>query len=247
MIHGPTALTLRYRPPLDAEELIAFLGRRAVAGVEEVLDGGRYRRSVRLPGGPGVIELAPGPGFVRARFWLHDERDLAAAVQRSRALLDLEHDPRPVAAALGADPVLGGLVTAAPGRRVPGHVDGAELALRAVLGQQVSVAAETTLAARLVAAYGEPLDRPVGSVTHLFPTSAAIRDADAGALAMPAARRRAVLGLVGALARGELNLDPGADRATAERALLALAGIGPWTVAYIAMRALGDPDAFLPT
>ncbi|MDQ6777951.1 MAG: DNA-3-methyladenine glycosylase 2 family protein, partial [Actinomycetota bacterium] len=158
------ARRLPYRGPLDGDGLVAFLAQRAVTGVEEV-SGGGYRRSVRLPNGPGVIEVRPGAGFVHARFWLHDERDLAAAVRRCRALLDLDTDPRPVIEALGADPVLAELVRAAPGRRVPGHVDGEELALRAVLGQQVSVAAATTLAARLVAAYGEPLDRPVGAVT----------------------------------------------------------------------------------
>jgi AraC family transcriptional regulator of adaptative response / DNA-3-methyladenine glycosylase II len=247
MNQGPITIGLSYRPPLDAEWLLAFLTRRAVTGVEEVRGDGRYRRSLRLPGGPGVIELGPGRERVHARFWLHDERDLADAVHRCRALLDLDRDPRPVTEALGADPVLGPLVRAAPGRRVPGHVDGHELALRAVLGQQVSVAAATTLAARLVAAYGEPLDRPVGAVTHLFPTAAALVCAGPDALAMPAARRRAVRSLAGALDRGELMLDASADRPSTERALLALPGIGPWTAAYIAMRALKDPDAFLPT
>lgn len=246
MFNAPIALELPYLQPLDAGALIAFLGQRAVARVEEIR-GGSYRRSVRLARGPGVIELTPGPGVVEARIWLHDERDLAGAVGRCRALLDLDRDPRPVIEALGADPVIGPLVRAAPGRRVPGHVDGEELALRAMLGQQISVVAATTLAARLVTAHGEPLDDPVGAVTHLFPTPAALAASDGGALAMPAARRRAVMGLAGALARGELELDGSADRAETERALLALPGIGPWTVAYVAMRALGDADAYLPT
>lgn len=243
-----TAITCRlpYRQPLDAEGLVAFLRRRAVAGVEEVVED-RYRRSLQLPGGPGVVELQPGTEFVQARVWVTDKRDLDTAAQRCRALFDLDRDPEPVLAALGADPVIGALVRAAPGRRVPGHVDGEELALRAVLGQQVSVAAATTLAARLVAACGEPLDRPLGAVTHLFPTPAALVEGGAQALAMPAARRRAVLGLAEALASGELILDTGEGRASTERALLALPGIGPWTVAYIAMRVLGDADAFLPT
>lgn len=246
-VDDPVILRLPFRRPLDAEGLIAFLARRAVAGAEEVIDA-RYRRSLRLPGGPAVTELrGAGAGFVEARFWLRDERDLAAAARRCRALLDLDRDPQPVMDALGGDPVLGGLIRAAPGRRVPGHVDGEELALRAVLGQQISVAAATTLAARLVTAFGEPLDRPVGAVTRLFPTAAALAEIDPEALAMPAARRRAVLGLARALAGGELNLERGADPAGAERALLALPGIGPWTAGYIAMRALGDPDAFLPT
>ena len=242
----PVLLRLPYRQPIDVEGLIAFLGQRAVAGVEEVLDGA-YRRSLRLPRGPGVVELGPGRGCVHASLWLHDTRDLAVAAARCRTLLDLDADPQAVIEALGTDPVIGRLVRAAPGRRVPGHVDGDELALRAVLGQQISVPAATTLAARLVAAHGQPLERPVDGITHLFPTAAAIAGVDPAALAMPGARARALIGLAGALARGEVRLDPGADRAEAERALLALPGIGPWTVAYVAMRALGDADAFLPT
>jgi len=243
---APTRPRLTYRDPIDIEGLIAFLGLRAVPGVEEVVDGG-YRRSLRLPHGPGVVELQPAHGFVDACFWLSDRRDLPVAVERSRALLDLDSDPLAVMASLGPDPVIGGLVRATPGRRVPGHVDGDELALRAVLGQQVSVTAATTLAARLVAAHGEPLERPIGTVTHLFPTATALASIDHRTLAMPAARQRAVVGLAAALACGDVRLDGGADREGAKRALLALPGIGPWTASYVAMRALGDADAFLPT
>ena len=247
----PGAWTVRrrqlgYHAPLDADGLIAYLGRRAVAGVEEV-DGGAYRRSLRLPGGAGVIELRPHRDHIGATLWLEDPRDAESAVQRCRALLDLDADPQAVQAALAPDPVIGAAARAVPGRRVPGHPDGAELAIRAVLGQQVSVAGATTLAARLVAAYGEALARPMRGVTHLFPAAEALAHADPAQLAMPTARRRAVLGLAGALARGEITLSPDADRAEAERRLLGLPGIGPWTVAYVAMRALGDRDAFLPT
>jgi len=143
--------------------------------------------------------------------------------------------------------VLGALVRAAPGRRVAGHVDGHELAVRAVLGQQVSLAGAATLAGRLVAGYGRPLDRPLGAVTHVFPSADVLAAVDPARLAMPSARRRALLRLTGALADGELVLDAGADRDEARRRLLALPGIGPWTAAYIAMRALRDPDAFLPS
>jgi AraC family transcriptional regulator of adaptative response / DNA-3-methyladenine glycosylase II len=240
-------LRLPFQPPIDLDGLIAFLGRRAVAGVEEILPAGGYRRSVRLPGGPGVIELrpAPEPGYVQAIFHLHDHRDRGGAVQQSRKLLDLDRDPHAITEALGDDPVIGRLVRAAPGRRVPGHVDPHELALRAVLGQQISVAAATTHAARIVAAYGERLDEPVGAVTHLFPAPSVLATSDPKALAMPAARRRAIQALATPLANGELNLEDGS--ATTERKLLALRGIGPWTSAYIAMRALGDADAFLAT
>jgi AraC family transcriptional regulator, regulatory protein of adaptative response / DNA-3-methyladenine glycosylase II len=237
------ALPLPFRPPLDGAGLLAFLSARTVPGVEEAA-GGAFRRSLRLPRGAGTVELTCGAGEVRARFALDDERDLEAAVARTRALLDLDADPRAIDAVLGADALLGPLVRATPGRRVPGTVDGHELAVRAVLGQQVSLAGAATLAARLVAAHGEPLARPLGGVTHLFPTAAALAGADAATLAMPASRRRALVGLAGALAAGEIVLDGRAARDDASRRLLALPGIGPWTVAYVRMRALHDRDAF---
>ena len=242
---GALSLRLPYRAPLDGEDLVAFLGLRAVTGVEEVHDGA-YRRSLSLPHGTGVVELRPADGHVHARYWLSDLRDLGAAMQRSRALLDLDSDPLSVAEVLGAEPLLAELVRAQPGRRVPGAVDGHELAIRAVLGQQVSLRGAATLAGRLTVAHGEPLARPLGAVTHVFPSVTALADVDPAQLAMPVARRRALLALVGALADGELVIDAGAERARARRQLLALPGIGPWTAEYIAMRALRDPDAFIP-
>jgi AraC family transcriptional regulator, regulatory protein of adaptative response / DNA-3-methyladenine glycosylase II len=241
---GSITLRLPYRAPLDADGLLAFLARRAVPGIEQALDGA-HRRSLRLPHGGGVLELRPLDGHVQARYWLQDMRDLAVAVQRSRTLLDLDSDPHCVLHCLGSDPLLGPLLRATPGRRVPGAVDGHELAVRAVLGQQVSLAGAATLAGRLVADYGRPLERPLGAVTHVFPTAAALAEADPERLAMPTARRRALLALAAALAGGELTLDAGADRAEARQRLLALPGIGPWTADYVAMRALRDPDAFL--
>jgi AraC family transcriptional regulator, regulatory protein of adaptative response / DNA-3-methyladenine glycosylase II len=189
------------------------------------------------------VEVAPGDDDrVVAHFSLDDERDLPVAVERVRHTFDLDADPAAVYDALGDDPLIGDLVRANPGRRVPGHVDGPELAVRAVLGQQVSVAGAATAAARLVAAHGEPLSRPVGGVTHLFPAPEALVDAEP---ALPRARVRALRGLARALADGDVVLSPGGDREEAERRLLALPGIGPWTVAYISMRALHWPDAFL--
>ena len=240
------SLRLPYRAPLDAAGLMAFLGARAVPGVEERLNGS-YRRSLRLPHGAGTVELSPAGGHVQAALRLDDLRDLAAAVERCRRLLDLDSDPQAVVDALGGDALLGGLVREAPGRRVPGHVDGAELGLRAVLGQQVSVAGAATVAGRLAAELGEPLEAPLGGVARLFPSTAAIASADPEALPMPRSRARALAGLAAVIEAGELELDPGADRADTERRLLALPGIGPWTAAYVAMRALRDPDAFLPT
>jgi AraC family transcriptional regulator of adaptative response / DNA-3-methyladenine glycosylase II len=243
---GGVVLRLPYRAPLDGPGLIAFLGARAVPGVEECADG-VYRRSLALPRGQGVVSLRPASGYVEATYELEDLRDLATAVQRCRTLLDLDSDPEAVVDVLGRDPVLGRIVRQGPGRRVPGAVEGDELAIRAVLGQQVSVAGAATLAGRLVRAYGEPIARPTGTITHVFPTAGAIASADPADLAMPEARRRAVLGLADALASGEIVLDAGTDRNETQRRLLALPGIGPWTTAYVAMRVLRDPDAFLPT
>ncbi len=240
-------LTVRLpaRTPFDGDGLISFLAARVVAGVEEVADGA-YRRSLRLPRGFGVVELAPASDHVRATLWLEDLRDFAAAVNRCRRLLDLDSDPVAVAQRLGSDPVVGELVRAAPGRRVAGSVDGCETAVRALLGQQVSVRAACGLAGRLVAAHGEPLRRPVGGVSHVFPSAAALSSIDPASLAMPLSRGRALVGLARAIDSGELVLDGGVDRGEVVRTLLALPGIGEWTAGYVAMRELRDPDAFLP-
>jgi AraC family transcriptional regulator of adaptative response / DNA-3-methyladenine glycosylase II len=241
---GDVEVRLAVREPFDGTTLLDFLRVRAVPGVEEVV-GETYRRTLRLPHGPGVVALTPLPSFVRCVLTLHSLADLPVAVERCRRLLDLDADPVAVVDALGGDPVLGPLVAKRPGLRVPGHVDGAEVAVRAVLGQQVSVAAARTLAARLVAAYGEPLPAPSGTLTHLFPAPGVL--ADAASLPGPAARERALRSLCAALASGSLDLDRGADRVAAFAGLVALPGIGPWTASYVALRALGDPDAFLPT
>jgi AraC family transcriptional regulator of adaptative response / DNA-3-methyladenine glycosylase II len=202
---------------------------------------------MRLPHGPGAVELRPLGGHVHARFRLADLRDLAAAIQRSRALLDLDSDPHSVGDALGRDAVLGRLVRDVPGRRVAGAADGAELALRAVLGQQISLRAASTLAARLAERYGEELERPFGSVTRMFPTPEALAQTSRHGVAMPVSRQRALAALSSALASDELVLDAGADRLEARRRLLTLPGVGAWTAEYVAMRALRDPDAFMPS
>lgn len=223
-----TALDLS--TPFDGDALLAWLAARAVPGVEEV-DGDRYRRV--LPDG-AVLDVTLGPDHAQ----LH-AGPAAAAI----ALLDLDTDPAQVTAALGGDEVLGALVARRPGLRRPGTVDAAELAVRAVLGQQVSVAAARTLAGRLAAAAGTPVPGAGGTLTHAFPSPAALAALDPGALPMPRARGRTLVGLARALDGGDVVLDP-AEPDRARAALLALPGIGPWTVEYVAMRALRDRDAF---
>ena len=166
--------------------LVDFFARRAVPGVEEAV-AGTYRRSLALEHGDGVVEVRPGAA---TEFTLDDERDRPAAQQRVRDLFDLDTDTAPIAAALGDDPLIGALVRAAPDRRVPGVVDGNELAVRAVLGQQVSLAGAATLAGRLVAEHGRPLARPVGAVTHVFPEASVLAAADPSGWAMPRTRAR---------------------------------------------------------
>ncbi len=247
---GAIATRIGVREPFDAASLLGFLALRAVPGVE-VVEAGCYERSLRLPHGPGVvrIDLTGRPaGSVPCRFTLADTRDLAPALERTRRLLDADCDPVAVDDQLGADPRLAPLVRRRLGLRVPGHVDGAELAARAVLGQQVSVAGARTLAARLVAAHGEPLDLAGDhAVTHLFPTADRLAAVDPEEIAMPRARGIALRAVSAALADGTVRLDRSADRREVRAGLLALPGIGPWTADYVVMRALADPDAFLPT
>jgi AraC family transcriptional regulator, regulatory protein of adaptative response / DNA-3-methyladenine glycosylase II len=241
---GSVSLKLPYRAPLDAAALLGFVRARAIPGVEAT-EGDTFRRVLTLPRGTGIVDLAPGDGHIRATMRLDDLRDLQAAVQRCRRLLDLDADPQTVAEQLGACDILGPLVRKDPGRRSPGGCDGTELAVLAVLGQQVSVAGARTLAGRIVARLGTPLATPSGSLTHTFPRPDVIAEAPDDVLAMPAPRRRTLRNLCRALAAGEIVVDAGADRAATEAALLALPGVGPWTASYIALRALGDPDVFL--
>jgi AraC family transcriptional regulator of adaptative response / DNA-3-methyladenine glycosylase II len=200
---------------------------------------------LRLPHGLGAVELRPAGGYVQARYRLDDLRDLAAAIERSRVLLDLDSDPQSVSSALRRDRLLGRVVREVPGRRVVGTVDGAELAVRAVLGQQISLRAASTLAGRLVARHGEKLQRPFGGVTHAFPSPAALTEAPGQGAAMPMSRQRALSAVASALTSGELVIDAGTDRVEARRRLGALPGVGSWTAEYVAMRAMRDPDAFM--
>ncbi|MFH9856126.1 AlkA N-terminal domain-containing protein [Streptomyces althioticus] len=254
---GVITLRLPFRAPLHPDNLFGHLAATAVPGVEEwlphSLEGvggtpiGAYRRTLRLPYGHGIVALAPRPDHIACRLALSDPRDLTVAISRCRRLLDLDADPVAVDEQLRADPALAPLVDKAPGRRVPRTVDEAEFAVRAVLGQQVSTAAARTHAARLVTAHGTPVDDPEGGLTHLFPTPEHLAALDPDALAMPRTRRTTLTTLVRRLADGDLRLGADSDWPETRAALLALPGFGPWTADVIAMRALGDPDAFLPT
>jgi AraC family transcriptional regulator of adaptative response / DNA-3-methyladenine glycosylase II len=252
---GALHLRLPFRRPFTPLHTFEFLATRAIPGVEVGSTCG-YRRTVGLVHGPAVISLGELAGeggseaeqsWISCRLELSDLRDLAPAVARCRRLLDLDADMRAVSDVLGDDPLLAASISAEPGRRVAGHVDGFELAVRAVLGQQVSVAGARTLAARLVAALGEPLTTSDGELARLFPTAQAVADADPATLSLTRARAAAVIGLAQSVADGDIDLDPGADRDRTSAKLLALPGIGPWTVSYIRMRVLADPDVFMPT
>ncbi|MTD44181.1 hypothetical protein GKE82_07665 [Conexibacter sp. W3-3-2] len=223
---------LPVRAPFDGDALLAWLAARAVPGVEEV-DGCRYRR---LLGPDVVLELELG----RDRAVHH-----AGPVDAALALTAADEDPAAAGALLRADPALAPLLAARPGLRVPGAVDAAELAVRAVLGQQVSLAAARTLAGRLAVAHGTPRagSGSPGALTHAFPTPSALAALDPATLPMPRSRGRTVVALAAALADGTLRLDPARPDAT-RAALLAVPGIGPWTADYVALRALRDRDAF---
>jgi AraC family transcriptional regulator of adaptative response / DNA-3-methyladenine glycosylase II len=243
---GGITVRLPYRPPFDADGLLDFLKARQVSGIEEWTDT-THKRALRLPHGMATMALTPMPGYVECTLRLADLRDLSTAVWRARRLFDLDADPVAVDAALSADPALEPLVLKRPGVRVPGAVDGLEIAVRAVVGQQISVPAARTVLGRMVAALGEPLAEPDGTLTHVFPTAEALATAPDEALPMPAARKRTIRALGAAVADGRVDLHPGAAVEEATEAMCALPGIGPWTAGYVVMRALADPDAFLPT
>ena len=242
--HGVLTLRLPYRPPLDWSALSAWLRVRALPGVAEV-NGRVYRRTLRLPRGAGVVALEPIDTHIQCTLRLESMADLTSAVRQCRRLLDLDADPLSVVEVLTKDRRLSRIVKKRPGLRAPGAVDGTELAIQAVLGQQVSLAAARTLALSLVTANGDVIKIADPTLTHLFPQAAAIAEADLARLGVPATRRATLRGLARAVASGTLALDPGADRTETYQQLLQLPGVGEWTAGYIVMRALGDPDTFL--
>lgn len=240
---GTVSLRLPVRTPFAYQGVFGHLAAGAVPGCEEVRDGA-YRRTLRLSSGNGIVTLTPAPDHVRCLLVLDDFRDLAAATARWRRLLDLGADPEAVVEALSGDPALSPVVATAPGQRIPRTVDEAELAVRAVLAQQVSTKAARTHAARLVTAYGRPIHDQGGTLTHTFPSVQDLAEIDPIHLAVPKTRQRTLSMMVDAIADRRVNLDAGCDWTRAREQLLDIPGVGPWTAEVIAMRGLGDPDAF---
>lgn len=238
---------LPLRQPFDAAGVMAFIGERAIPGVES-WDGWTYRRVLDLPDGGGVVALTAHPDHVAARFDLDTWSDLAVAVQRIRRLLDLDSDPVAVDAALGSHATFAGLVRRTPGRRAPASVDPFETAVRAVIGQQVSVAGARTVAGRIVESVGRPvaLDDHA-DLTRRFPRPEELAIAPDDAFAMPTSRRETIRRLSEAVIDGTVELHVGADPERTREGLLAVRGIGPWTADYVVMRGLGHPDRFLGT
>lgn len=242
---GDIVLRLPFRPPYDWPALIAHLGPRTVRGVETAI-GGRYRRTVAIGAAIGTIEVAMGESgdHLTARLRLSATVPLIQVADRLRRQFDLGADPAAIAAHLGADPRLAPAVAASPGLRVTGAWDPFELCVRAILGQQVSVAAATTLAGRMAAAFGRPVDSGDGTLTHLFPVPAALAEADLTTIGVIRSRAATIGRLARAVADGSLILDGRGALDEKIGALCAILGIGPWTASYVAMRGLGEPDAF---
>ncbi len=242
---GWIRLRLSYRPPIDTDHLWSWIGAHAITGIEEITETGVYRRSMRLANGPAVVELEPADGYIDARFQLDSLADLQQAVQRSRAILDLDADPIVIGETLvAADKVFKPLVAEAPGLRSPADASGLDAAIRAVIHQQVSVASAAAVGTRLVKAFGDELEHPVGGVTHLMPTADTWASLDPNDLGMPKSRATALVTLAQAVATGEVDLSPAANRADTKAALGRLKGIGPWTQTIIGLRGLRDPDVF---
>lgn len=241
------AIQVKVRLPFAGRAMLDFLAYHLVPGVETAGDGW-YARTLDLPHGPSTLRLElVDDQPVGVTVGLSDARDLDEAVRRTRWLVAAAADSSRASAHLGADPLLALLVAARPGLRVPGDVDGTETAVRTVIGQQISVTGARTITARITAEHGRQIETGVPGLTHLFPTAAALAAADPATLPMPRARGRALVGLARAIAAGDLALERDGDATDVRRRLVALPGIGPWTADYVAMRALGEPDLFLPT
>jgi AraC family transcriptional regulator of adaptative response / DNA-3-methyladenine glycosylase II len=240
---GGLRFRLRYRPPFDWEALLAFLAPRAIPGVE-CISGGAYRRSIAPGGIPGIIEVSHRNSELILEIDHPRPEALLAIVSRVRRLFDLDADPLAIGASLATDPLLRPLVGLHPGLRVPGAWDPFELAIRAVLGQQVSVRGASTLTGRLVAQFGRPLATPRAGITHLFPRAEDLAEADVGSIGIPRKRADTIRALAAAVAAKQVQLDGSSPPEAVRAQLCALDGIGDWTAGYVALRALGDPDGF---
>lgn len=235
---------LRFRPPFDWGRLLAFLSPRATPGVEAVEDGA-YRRTISLRGIHGYMEasLENERGALCVRICFPDPSLLFLIVERVRQMFDLNADPLEISNRLGADPCLCREVASKPGLRVPGCWDGFELAVRAVLGQQVTVKVASTLAGQLVQEFGAPMPLRLG-LTHLFPTPRVLAGANLAGIGLPSTRAETIQALAAAVDCGKISFSSGADLNAFLLRFRGLSGIGEWTAQYVAMRAFGDPNAF---
>lgn len=238
-------LTLPVRLPFDADGVFAWLAARAVPGVETA-DATRYARALLLPGGPATFTVCWASGRLRLDASLTALSDLTPLVARVRRLFDADADPVGIDEALAAEPALARAVRAVPGIRLPGAVDAHEMLFRALVGQQISVAAARTQLHRLAEACGTPLPRASSGLTRMFPTPAQVAQDGADVLVGPAVRKRNILAIANRLASGDLDLTLADDPAAQHDRLVAEPGIGEWTASYVAMRVLGHPD-ILPT
>jgi len=238
-------LRLGYRPPFDWELLLSYLSIRAIPGIEEI-ETTEYRRSFRLADASGVITVAASakPNALDIDVRGEGRLPIRQISTRIRRLFDLDADPLAIAACLRDDALLGPRLAQAAGMRVPGAFDGFELGVRAILGQQVSVKGATTLAGRVVARAGEPLPRGDGRLTHYFPTPESLARADLSGLGLTGGRIAALKAFAKAVALGDVSFDPAQTLEEKIAELCAVSGIGEWTAHYIALRAVGEPDAF---
>ena len=243
---GVLSVRLAFRSPFDALGIFRFLSVRSLPGVE-VGSFTNYARILNLANGTGVASVVAGDGALFAALQLDDMRDVSPMVSRLRRLFDLDADPVSIDRVLRGDRAMQASLRRTPGLRVPGAVDGFEMAVRAIVGQQVSVAGARTVTGRIVARCGNPHLSTVEGLTLCFPTAEAVATADLDGIGMPTTRIATVQRVAQAVASGDIVLEPWSDPASTRQSLLALKGVGPWTADYIAMRALGDPDAFLAT
>jgi AraC family transcriptional regulator, regulatory protein of adaptative response / DNA-3-methyladenine glycosylase II len=247
---GSVAVKIGYRPPYDWDAMVSFLRARAIPGIEAV-SSSRYARTIAIGDTRGFIVVEPAEeSCLKATVRCANLRNLPAIIARVRRVFDLAADPVAIGAHLSQDPLLSPLVAARPGLRVPGAWDGFELAVRAVLGQQITVPAATRLAGKLVQAFGERIVNPAADeqgLTHVFPTPQQLVQADLAAIGMPKARRMALASLAAGVVADPLILGPRRSLEEAVAQLRSLPGIGEWTAQYVAMRELREPDAFLAT